>query len=191
MTKHKNRQRFGPDYQERDLGYDTPCWIWLKGLKDGKPVKYLGVGTRMSGAKFYWEGHGHPSLRKSEILYKLCREKLCVNPKHMEPMTAKQAGRLIQGRSKATNKMLDRDAPMQTYFIQMGEGGPIKIGQSRDVASRLHQLDTYAPYPLKVLATSPEPGAERICHSTFNHLKTKGEWFEPNQELLDYISRLT
>jgi hypothetical protein len=76
-----------------------------------------------------------------------------------------------------------------TYFILGSEG--IKIGQSFSPRSRLRDLQPGSATPLKLLlavpySRIPEPEA----HKKFKHLRMMGEWFRPEQELLDFIEGL-
>jgi len=44
------------------------------------------------------------------------------------------------------------DSGSYVYFVQAGEGGPIKIGVTRDIGGRLRTLQTGNPYRLRLLA---------------------------------------
>jgi len=76
-----------------------------------------------------------------------------------------------------------------TYFILGSEG--IKIGQSFSPRSRMRDLQPGSATPFKLLlavpySLIPEPEA----HKKFKHLRMMGEWFRPEQELLDFIEGL-
>ncbi|GEL75182.1 GIY-YIG nuclease family protein [Myxococcus virescens] len=76
----------------------------------------------------------------------------------------------------------------RVYFIQAGEMGPIKIGSSRNPATRLLELQTGNPEPLFLCATSPGGvEAEQQLHEDFASLRMTGEWFRPAPELIDYV----
>jgi hypothetical protein len=73
------------------------------------------------------------------------------------------------------------------YFIQAGDGGPIKIGY----VTHVDQIKTWqegSPVPLKILTTF-EGGleVEAYLHSKFSRLKQHGKWFKVSQEILDFI----
>lgn len=78
------------------------------------------------------------------------------------------------------------------YIIQSGTTGAIKIGRTSDLTKRLHQLQTGATYPLKVLVHIPGAGhREANLHrrlKTFR-IRDNGEWFriEGMAELPDDI----
>jgi hypothetical protein len=75
------------------------------------------------------------------------------------------------------------------YFIQGIKGGPIKIGVTNDVARRLSALQNGAPDKLVVLLTAEgDREVEEEVHRKFSHLRLRGEWFEPAQELLQFIA---
>lgn len=79
--------------------------------------------------------------------------------------------------------------PVHVYFIQMGDGGPIKIGLSANVQQRLDVFQLSAPYPLTLLAVvrNGRDRLERELHARFASARLRGEWFQPVPELLSYI----
>jgi hypothetical protein len=78
--------------------------------------------------------------------------------------------------------------PWVTYFVRLGDDGPIKIGKTFDVEARMKKLQTGVPAPLKVLRVV-KADVERDLHQRFAHLREHGEWFTPAPELLDFISK--
>ena len=79
------------------------------------------------------------------------------------------------------------------YFVRLGEGGPVKIGFTLILKQRLSQLQTSAAEPLQVLGTIPGAtrALEKRLHRQFSHLRTSGEWFAAEEELLDWIREHT
>ncbi|MEV7013349.1 GIY-YIG nuclease family protein [Streptosporangium sp. NPDC051022] len=79
------------------------------------------------------------------------------------------------------------------YFIQGIEGGPIKIGVSRDPWERLAAIQLMSPVQLHVLGTIRGVGQpeERRLHERFAEHRSHGEWFHPAPELIDYIQENT
>jgi hypothetical protein len=74
------------------------------------------------------------------------------------------------------------------YFIQSEDGGPIKIGRSRDPRKRLAALQTSHPDDLRLLAVMDgDEAEEEALHKAFP--PTRGEWCNPTAELLEYIDR--
>lgn len=75
------------------------------------------------------------------------------------------------------------------YFLQVGVDGPIKIGFTADVESRVATLQTASPFPLRLLGRVPgDEERERAIHLEFAHLRLRGEWFSPAPELLEFIT---
>lgn len=77
------------------------------------------------------------------------------------------------------------------YFVRHGKRGPIKIGRG-DVESRIARMQTGNPEKLSKIGVIENEGyMEPLWHATFNHLNVRGEWFKPEQQLLDAISWAT
>lgn len=78
------------------------------------------------------------------------------------------------------------------YFIQVGEGGPIKIGIAQNPQARLSSLQTGHHDTLFIRAIG-HGGAEqeRAYHATFAQHRLRGEWFEPHADILAEIERLS
>ena len=78
------------------------------------------------------------------------------------------------------------------YFIQSNDSGPIKIGYtSGDPEHRLAALQSASPEPLKLLCyTHGTQKEEGKIHALFNVYRINGEWFEPVEVLLKYISTI-
>jgi hypothetical protein len=79
------------------------------------------------------------------------------------------------------------------YFVQGPEGGPIKIGTTTNLGSRLPNLEASSGQSLGVLGVMdggrPE---ERELHRRFAHLLAAGrEWFHPGDDLLAFIEAET
>ncbi len=75
------------------------------------------------------------------------------------------------------------------YFLQSGEGGPIKIGHTEGhVNWRLRSLQHSSPYELRILGVE-EGGRnmEQMLHRQFKAYRFRSEWFHPVQELLKHI----
>lgn len=85
------------------------------------------------------------------------------------------------------HKPIER-ADSVVYFIQAESGGPIKIGYTSDIRTRVSSLSASSPTPLRVLATVPGGAAvERSLHLRFRRLRQHGEWFTPDADLIAYI----
>jgi hypothetical protein len=77
------------------------------------------------------------------------------------------------------------------YFLQAIDGGPIKVGQSVNVPSRVRQLESKYGRPLVILGTLPGGrDEERKIHEMFAHLRFgRTEQFRPESDLLAFIGR--
>lgn len=77
------------------------------------------------------------------------------------------------------------------YFIQCGENGPIKIGQSDNPEERMAQLQTACPYELKMLwVYKNSDWTEIAIHGEFSHERIRGEWYHPSQSILSFIEEV-
>jgi hypothetical protein len=75
------------------------------------------------------------------------------------------------------------------YFVQAISGGPIKIGVSRNLGSRLASLQGAHAEQLVVLRTIRGTiREEAFLHRKFAALHMSGEWFRPDTTLLAFIS---
>lgn len=78
---------------------------------------------------------------------------------------------------------------MTVYFAKKIDGdGEIKIGSSARVERRLKTIANSSG-PIRLLATCEGDAVEeRYFQKRFAHLRTEGEWFRAEQELLDFIN---
>lgn len=80
---------------------------------------------------------------------------------------------------------------MAVYFIQIGDGGSIKIGHSASPPARLSQLQSSHSEPLKLLAViDGDSEEEHSIHEMFAEFWQRGEWFAPAPSLVAYIRTL-
>ena len=81
------------------------------------------------------------------------------------------------------------------YFIRAMESGNIKIGYTYDPADRLKDLQVGSSEELKymfVVPVSCEEVAKSLeyeFHTKFAHLNIRGEWFEPDKELIEFVEK--
>ena len=76
----------GPRFTIEDCGYSTPCMIWNGQLnKDGYAIGWHEGRTRQMHIVYY--RRAHPEHLPGYPLDHLCRQRPCVNDKHMEPVT--------------------------------------------------------------------------------------------------------
>jgi hypothetical protein len=75
------------------------------------------------------------------------------------------------------------------YFIQDADG-LVKIGTSVCLSQRLKQLNCEHKQKLKVLSVVDGSYAdEAVLHLRFAHNRVLGEWFQPTDELNDFIAK--
>ncbi len=77
---------------------------------------------------------------------------------------------------------------MPVYFIQAGEGGPIKIGHGKNPRKRLTMLQSGNPMTLTLLAELPGgKEEEQEMHTRLREYRVRGEWFTPAAEVLALV----
>ncbi len=81
------------------------------------------------------------------------------------------------------------ETPGLTYFIQGVDGGPFKIGQSRDPLRRLKAAQLTSAAMMRIVATTPTAGDEHRLHALFAGSRLHREWFEPTPALLEWIAK--
>lgn len=71
-------------YKVTDTGYETPCWLWTGAID---PVGYGRYGAEyvLAHRVSYEERHG--SIPGGLDLHHRCRQRNCINPDHLEPLT--------------------------------------------------------------------------------------------------------
>jgi hypothetical protein len=71
------------------------------------------------------------------------------------------------------------------YFMRAGVDGPVKIGWSTNIPSRMSSLQTGQPFKMNLLRILDAPRwAERWLHYTFEDIRLEGEWFNFSEEML-------
>jgi hypothetical protein len=75
----------GPDYEVRDCGYLTPCWVWLKSIANGGYGRVWDSGTKKHkrAHRVYYERLKGP-IPEGLGPDHLCRNPPCINPDHMQ-----------------------------------------------------------------------------------------------------------
>lgn len=76
------------------------------------------------------------------------------------------------------------------YFVQVVGGGPIKIGFARPqrMRARMSALQIGSPFELVLLGTlTGGATAERRLHNLFAAHRIRGEWFNPDRSILEFV----
>lgn len=79
------------------------------------------------------------------------------------------------------------------YIIHDIDSDIYKIGISKNIKTRLSNLDTSNPHNLKIYKTyklKNAKGMEKQLHKQYEHLNVKGEWFKLSEEDLINIDRI-
>lgn len=79
---------------------------------------------------------------------------------------------------------------MSVYFMQASDGGPVKIGSSKNIEQRRKQLESDYKRSLVILRIV-EGGRkeEQAIHEQFSHLSLGNELFQPGPDLMEFIGR--
>src|SRR3546814_6699604 len=80
----------------------------------------------------------------------------------------------------------------RVYFIRpIGQAGPVKIGCSVGPNKRRHELETWSPVPLEIVAEIDGGfDIERCFHAKFQDTHERREWFTWSQGLDDTITAI-
>ena len=79
------RRKPGPLYIVTDCGFQSPCWVWQRKIAHG--YAYETVNRKaVRAARLYYERYVGPIPHGLEIDH-LCRNRACVNPDHLEPVS--------------------------------------------------------------------------------------------------------
>lgn len=86
------------DYEVRDCGYSTPCWVFSNG---GERYGRIRRNNRQYPAhRFMYEQMVGP-IPQGLTLDHLCRNKRCINPDHLEAVTQTENTRRAMGLTEA------------------------------------------------------------------------------------------
>jgi hypothetical protein len=77
------------------------------------------------------------------------------------------------------------------YFVQSLNGGPIKIGFTVNLLTRLKNIQIYCGSTVVPVAfVDGDRSLERAIHRRFAHARSRGEWFNPTPDLIDFMRNL-
>lgn len=79
------RRKSGAEYVEQDCGHTSPCWVWQLAVSGGYGM--CGRDGKMWGAHRWYYVQAHGPVPDGLQLDHLCRNRLCVNPDHLEPVS--------------------------------------------------------------------------------------------------------
>lgn len=74
-------------WKVEDRGFTSPCWIW-QGYQNPNGYCYYTVwhGKSVKACRYVYERY-KGKIPKDLDLDHLCRQRMCVNPNHLEPVT--------------------------------------------------------------------------------------------------------
>jgi hypothetical protein len=105
------------DYVEEDRGYVTPCWIWRGGFfRTGYGRIAVGQRKARVAHRVYYERF-KGAVPDGMMLDHLCEVKSCVNPGHLEAVSAAENTR----RGGVTRFTVDDIAAIRTSTLDAGE----------------------------------------------------------------------
>lgn len=91
ITGHNSKVGRPPEYLEEDRGYTTPCWVWQR----AKSRYGYGIlnrsNTQLQAHRHYYEQAKGP-IPDGRHLHHHCEQRDCVNPDHLEILTARMHG---------------------------------------------------------------------------------------------------
>jgi len=126
------RDRLTEDlWEERDCGYETPCWICRLAPSAAPGYTRVMFGGRLQGThRVMYEQEVGP-IPEGLVLDHLCRQPPCINPSHLEPVTNAEnlhRGRIAQlaGELVETHVDLIRSSPLSTPRIAYLYSVPIE-----------------------------------------------------------------
>jgi hypothetical protein len=77
------------------------------------------------------------------------------------------------------------------YFAYCESMNSVKIGTTTELNKRLSALQTGCPAEIRLLGTIPGSRDEEVAlHRDFDHLRTRGEWFQGDEALMEHIHLL-
>jgi hypothetical protein len=76
-----------PQYVEQPGPLSTPCWIWQRTVQNTGYGELVRDGRKwLAHVWFYFRATGR-LMPKNHVLHHRCGNKLCVNPRHVKPLT--------------------------------------------------------------------------------------------------------
>lgn len=99
----REHARFRAKYERRDEGHGTECWVWTASTK-GNGYGEFSLGGKMLKAhrvSYAWNAGPIPD---GLTLDHLCRNRACVNPHHLEPVSMRENTLRGKGPSAACSR---------------------------------------------------------------------------------------
>lgn len=101
-------------YALEDKGHGTPCWIWAQSEHAASGYgQFNNRVSRSNAHRAVFEIYHDITLPKRLVLDHLCRQRTCVNPDHMEPVTVAENTR----RGRSTKLTLEDVAQIEALYF--------------------------------------------------------------------------
>lgn len=103
---------------------------------------------------------------------------------------ARAHGLMIKANQRRMNQLVNAATDGSWIYIVGPSRGPVKIGWTSNLKSRLIRLQTASPVKLKLLAVMVGTRAEESAlHRQFADARLSGEWFTRTREITDMIRK--
>jgi HNH endonuclease len=173
--RHHGSRFGGVEYVVEDRGYVTPCWIWQRGSSQserggryGTTRKNVGDQIPISAHRMMWERHKGLPIPQNFELDHLCRQTICCNPDHLEPVSHEENVRRGVV-SRSLNKLCADD--VRTIIQLRKEGWRFKrIGKRFGVASTYVQQICYGQKWKGVVPDSKLPTVTKKFRGIGSHI---------------------
>jgi len=117
-----HQQRLSPsEYEIRDCGFDTPCWVWLR-AKSTVGYGRIRIGPRLFQAHRVFYERAIGPVPEGLVLDHLCHNRACVNPNHLEPVP-------ISVNSRRTTNVKLSQSDIQEILRLIGTESHASIGR--------------------------------------------------------------
>jgi len=202
-----------PEIPERGMGYieidkDVVARIRIQHVY--KPIGYGGrmQVTKPDGTRFiaYCDnprGYGGRNKRRfkvhshGEVIALTAQKKLTIDAVlYFVRSWAEPNGKVITPGKRTINlEKQTAKTPCYVYFVLNRDSKAIKIGIAKNIRRRLASLQTSSPAELELIGSIKTTGTqaarklESKLHHQFDRWQIRGEWFEADRELTNYITQ--
>lgn len=117
------------------------CWVWTAGANSGYGCFYLTGGRKSTPAHRWAYEKIVDTIPEDLVLDHLCRNRLCVNPEHLEPVTHKE--NILRGEGLAAKEAKQTHCKyghsLDDAYILSGERRDCRICRKQRNAARTHE----------------------------------------------------